>query len=82
MAWFREGDVFGYDYINNVSKGNAWLQGDFTFNRLDFFLAGQVGFSEIWRDGQVRNGKFPDRSQGESEHAKFTEYASQRWLNL
>ncbi|MEZ4993437.1 MAG: TonB-dependent receptor [Saprospiraceae bacterium] len=76
----REGDIFGYDYYINVGKGNAWLQGDLTFNRVDFFLAGQLGFSEIWRDGQVRNGKFPDRSLGESEKAKFTEYAAKGGL--
>lgn len=78
----RQGDVFGYDYHLNVSKGNAWLQGDFTFNRIDFFLAGQLGFSEVWRDGQVRNGKFPDRSMGESEHASFTEYAAKGGLTF
>lgn len=76
----RKGDVFGYDYDVNVFKGNSWLQGDFTFSRVDFFLAGQVGFSETWRDGKVRNGKFPERSLGESAHAKFTEYGAKGGL--
>lgn len=72
----RQGDVFGYDYFINVGKGDVWLQGDFTFKRVDFFLGGRVGITDTWRDGQVRNGKFPDRSQGESEHAQFTEYGA------
>lgn len=78
----RQGDIFGYDYHINVSKGSGWLQGDFTFSRLDFFLAGQLGFSEIWRDGKVKNGKFPDRSLGESEHANFLEFGTKGGLTF
>ncbi|HMQ87277.1 MAG TPA: carboxypeptidase-like regulatory domain-containing protein [Flavilitoribacter sp.] len=72
----RQGDIFGYNYNINVRKGGGWLQGDFSFKHLDFFLAGSADKNTYWRDGKVQNGRFPDNSLGESEKADFFEYGA------
>lgn len=70
----REGDKFGYDYINHINRLNGWAQLQLNLKRFNFFAAGNAGTSTFWRDGMVRNGKFPEDSFGESEKQKFTEY--------
>lgn len=71
----KEGDVFGYDYTNNIHKTEVWAQGVFTFPKVDFFVAGNFSHTEYWRTGNIQNGKFPDNSSGNSEKAKFDNFA-------
>lgn len=70
----RNGDRFDYDYNTYVQRGGAWMQADFTLSKVDFFLAGQVDYNRLWRSGNVRNGKFPDNSAGDSEKGGFLDY--------
>ncbi|MCB9303927.1 MAG: TonB-dependent receptor plug domain-containing protein [Lewinellaceae bacterium] len=70
----REGDVFGYDYNINIRQSAAWVQADFNYPRVDFFLGGNLGNTTFWRVGNVTNGKFPDNSGGASEKQRFPEY--------
>ncbi len=70
------GDKFGYDYNINISKEEAWAQGVFKFNKMDFFLAAEGSHTEFYRDGNVRNGLFPTESFGKGTVNKFTNYAA------
>ncbi len=72
----KEGDKFGYDYNINMSKAAAWAQAAFKFNKVDFFLAGQISYTEFYRQGKVRNGLFPDNSFGKGTLNTFTNYAA------
>jgi hypothetical protein len=72
----REGDIFGHNYETHVRQASSWLQASFSYPRLDFFLAGNLGNTTFWRFGNVANGKFPDNSAGESERAQFLEYGA------
>jgi len=54
------GDRFGYDYNLNISRAASWAQGVFKFNKLDFFLAGNIYATSFHREGNVRNGIFPN----------------------
>ncbi|MEM6397118.1 MAG: TonB-dependent receptor [Bacteroidota bacterium] len=72
----REGDRWGYDYDLVTNQGQAWAQLKTQLRRLDFFVGGSIGFSNFYRDSKLRNGRFPDNSQGESERAEFTTYAA------
>lgn len=72
----REGDRWGYDYELITNQGQAWLQLKTQLRRLDFFVGGSVGFSNFYRDGKLRNGRFPESSLGESERADFITYAA------
>ncbi len=76
----REGDRWGYDYDIHVRKAAAWFQTDLTFPRIDLFFAGNAGNTTFWRFGNVRNGKFPDNSGGESERQNFFEYGAKAGL--
>lgn len=66
------GDRFGYDYDGDIRMGEAWLQAQFEWSRLDAFVAAQWGHTVFWRTGRMRNGRFPDNSFGESPKKRFT----------
>lgn len=70
----REGDRFGYDYELHSRQGQAWLQLKTQLSNFDFFVGGSAGFSNFFRNGKIRNGRFPDSSQGESESATFNTF--------
>jgi len=71
----HEGDKFGYDYNINIKTAAAWAQSVFKFNKVDFFIAGQLSHTSFRRVGNVRNGLFPNNSFGKAERNKFNNYA-------
>ena len=70
----REGDRFGYDFNPNIRKGFAWGQSSFSYNKVDFFLGGEISQTQLWRTGDVRNGLYPESSLGDSEKLSFLNY--------
>ena len=70
-----EGDVFGYNYDYHIYTQRAWAAALFTYNHLEFHLGGQIGGTEFWRTGQMRNGRFQNESYGNSEKRAFLEGA-------
>lgn len=66
-----EGDVFGYDYYLNVRKANLWATYAVNAARAHFFLSGKVGYTDMQRDGRMRNGLAAEYSYGKSGIAKF-----------
>ncbi|MCD6111796.1 MAG: Plug domain-containing protein [Bacteroidales bacterium] len=70
-----EGDKFGYDYTANVNKVEAFAQSEFSYSKVDFYLAGSVSHTSFWRTGNMQNGKFPDNSYGDSEKQKYFNFA-------
>ncbi len=70
----REGDRFGYDYRMHAQRGGAWVQFDFSLDKAEFFIAGSADYNRFWREGLVRNGKFPENSIGESDKQDFLGY--------
>ncbi len=70
----QEGETFGYDYATLTSKAGAWGQLEVTTNHFDFFASAQGAQTEFWREGNLRNGKFPDNSATVSEKASFFDY--------
>lgn len=70
-----EGDVFGYNYDYHIYTQRAWAAALFIYNHLEFHLGGQIGGTEFWRTGQMRNGRFQDESYGNSEKRAFLEGA-------
>lgn len=69
-----EGDRFGYDYDPNIRKSTLWAQTQYSLPKFDFGLGLEGGTTQFWRVGNMRNGKFPDSSFGESEKQSFTNY--------
>jgi hypothetical protein len=69
-----EDERFGYDYDMHVRMGQAFAQVEGNWQRVEAYAAGQVGVQSFWRDGLMRNGRFPDSSFGPSEKQNFLHY--------
>ena len=65
------GDKFGYDYAYNIFKQNIWATAKFSYSHIDFHIGLNGTMTEMWRHGYLRNGRFPDNSQGNSEKKVF-----------
>ncbi len=70
-----EGDTYGYDYDLNVRKTDAWVQGQFTFSKVDAFLAANVNSTTFWRTGNFKSGLFPFNSLGDAEKQDYLTYS-------
>ena len=78
----REGDRYGYSYLSQIRQGGAWGQIQYNLRKVDLFFSGNLGRTSFWRDGQFRNGRFPDSSLGESEKQNFTTYGAKAGLTV
>lgn len=67
-------DKFGYDYDLNQRTYDAFVQGRFSYDKVDLFLSGMVGKSDFWREGNVSTGQFPEVSEGKGEVKDFLIY--------
>ena len=63
-----------FDLYSNVVDG--FLQGQFKFNKVDFYLATSISNTSHQRDGLFQNGGFPENSYGKSEELNFTNYGA------
>jgi hypothetical protein len=70
----REGDKFGYDYDLRQQSGKIWMSSEFSYRKVDFYMAGQLSSTTFWREGFMRNGRHPDNSLGESRKHNFIDY--------
>lgn len=70
----KEGDKFGYDYFIHHNSGGLWAQSSFTYNKVDFYVSGSLSQTQFWREGKMRNGRFPDNSYGNGEKHDFTNF--------
>lgn len=71
----REGDRFGNDYKMHTRDGRIWLQSNTQTNKVDYFYGGNIGFRKLFREGLVKNGRFPVTSLGKSPRENFLTYA-------
>lgn len=69
-----KGDRFGYDYVININRAEAWGLAEYTFKKIDFYAGATFSESRIWRTGKIANGKFPTSSKGESDKLNFLNY--------
>ncbi|GAB4490944.1 MAG: carboxypeptidase-like regulatory domain-containing protein [Saprospiraceae bacterium] len=70
----REGDVFGYNYDENIRNGGTWMQFQTDLKKISFFFGGELGVNAFWRTGKMQNGRFADNSLGDSETQSFYTY--------
>jgi hypothetical protein len=70
----REGDVFGYDYDANIQRISGYVKGDYSVGNLDLYLGLGLTNTSFYRTGNMRVGKFPDESYGDSEKQNFLNY--------
>ncbi len=72
----HEGDKYYYDYLVRFQKANLWEQLNFTFNKVNFFIAANGGFNMFQREGLYRNGIYADdnSSYGRGVKQNFATY--------
>lgn len=70
----KEGDIIGYDYTANINSHDAFVQAQFVYPKVDFYTAGEIAYTEFWRTGNRRNGKFPAQSYGPSPKQEFLDF--------
>lgn len=71
----HEGDKFGYDYKLHENTGNIWGVANFSSNKVDYYAGLQLTYTSFWREGMMRNGRYPDASFGTGEKHNFFDYA-------
>jgi hypothetical protein len=67
----KVGDHYGYDYNIHFSKAAWFAQTTFVYNKVDFFLAGEVGYSNFYRVGNYQSGLYTTNSYGKSSTNTF-----------
>jgi hypothetical protein len=75
-AIVKVGDKYNYDYNSRFYHAYWWGQSTFTYNKVDFFLAGKVGTEGFQRDGLYKDGLFPNDSYGKSSNYNFLTYGA------
>ncbi len=78
----QQGDLFGYDFVMNTNKTNVFAQTEAKLSKIDLFCGIDLSYTEFWRTGNMRNGKFPAASFGNSPTQKFFNYGVKGGLNL
>ncbi len=78
----HQGDTHGWDYDITGRRLGTWMQGQFTFRKVDFFVAGNLTTTEFWRTGYFRNGRFPNSSFGKSDVTDFSNYGAKAGLTF
>lgn len=70
----KEGDRFGYDYNIHVNTFRSFGQIEVTTAKIDWFAALSVSNTSFWRQGNMKNGLFPDDSEGNSSKQNYLNY--------
>ena len=70
-----EGDKFKYHYEIDADVLESFAQAQFTYDKVDFYVGGQVSATNYQRNGLYENGRFPgEDSYGKSDKLSFTNY--------
>ncbi|MEW7289590.1 carboxypeptidase-like regulatory domain-containing protein [Aquimarina sp. 2304DJ70-9] len=78
-----EGDRYDYNYEIEANTLDGFVQGQFTFNTIDFFLGANVSQISYQRNGLFENGYFPGKeSFGKSTPIDFTNYGAKGGATL
>ncbi len=75
-----EGDKFKYNYTIDAHIADAFAQLSFTYNKVDFYIAGNVGNTTYQRDGKYLNGEYQQTSYGKGEQIDFLTYGTKGGL--
>lgn len=70
------GDKFRYNFNLSSDVMSAFLQGQFKYNKVDFYAAANVSQITNQREGLYQNGRFENSSLGLSDKLNFTNYGA------
>lgn len=69
-------DTFRYNYKLTANEYEGFAQAQFKYNKVDFYLAGNIGQTNYQREGLYQSGNFEDNSLGKSKELNFTTYGA------
>jgi hypothetical protein len=72
----KKGDVFGYDYDVHINSAKLWGLSEFTYNHFDFYAGLNFTGTQLWRVGNMKNGRYPEESFGKSSAYSYLDYAA------
>jgi hypothetical protein len=68
------GDKFRYNFNLKSSVASVFIQGQFKYNKIDFYVAAIFSSTSHQREGLFQNGRFKKHSLGDSKKLKFINY--------
>jgi len=74
----QKGERYKYNYEQDATVFSGFVQAQFKYSAVDFYLAASASQTKYQRTGLYQNGYFPEtnRSQGMSEEINFTNYGA------
>ncbi len=70
----KEGDIFGYNYKINYSIHQLWSLWTQKLTKIDYFIQPHFSYTQYYRNGMMRNGRYPENSYGKSDVNNFIHY--------
>ncbi|MEO9572320.1 MAG: carboxypeptidase-like regulatory domain-containing protein [Polaribacter sp.] len=70
------GEKFKYNFNLYSNVVDGFVQSQFKYNKVDFFVAASVSTTSHQREGLFQNGGFANNSLGKSEELSFTNYGA------
>ncbi|GGK23654.1 TonB-dependent receptor [Yeosuana aromativorans] len=67
-----EGDKFRYNYNLFSDIVSGFAQGQFKYNKIDFYVSASATNTQYQREGLYQNGAYPDNSLGKGDKLSFT----------
>lgn len=67
----KENDVFGYNYYLHTNSCQVYAVNRFYLPKVDLYTGLQFGFMQAYREGLMKNGRFPENSLGKSDVKYF-----------
>lgn len=70
-----EGGVFGYNFNLNIMKAGAWVTNQHRYAKMDFYYGAKFDYVQFYRDGKMKNGRYPENSYGKGRTHSFVDMA-------
>ncbi|QQT25746.1 TonB-dependent receptor [Sphingobacterium spiritivorum] len=67
-------DIFGYDFDIDVQSVNAWVMNQYQTSNIDFHYGTKLTYTDFQRNGNMKNGRFPNNSYGKGAKYHFFDY--------
>lgn len=69
---YKDG-IFGYHFKYHIYSASAWAVNNYSSRYWDFYYGFKVKHTSFYRDGQMRNGRYPETSYGKGKTHSFTD---------
>ena len=66
------GDTFRYNYNLEANVMSVFAQAQFSYNKVDFFIAGNITKTDYQREGLYQSEAYADNSLGKGSNVEFT----------